>query len=703
VRRFIAKTTTAVLLGTAIVFGWASLTHRVSYVVTHGVSMQPLYHAGDLIVVTRKSSYQIGDIVAYRYSSIVVLHRIVSGNAAGFTTKGDNNKSLDLGHPSSSQIIGRAVLHIPSGGLWLRRAISPTGLGVIAFCLLTAAGGAAQRRRRRGRHRRAARANQSYRAGMPNMPATVSPDTASRSRMSSAMMSPAMRQATAAGIAALALAGAALGAAAWTRSPMQTVAVPPPAAPTMTFSYAATVPRSPAYDGTTVGPPDPVFRRVVNDLAVTFAYQGPPGSVRVEADLSTALKWRATVPLTPTRPITGGRYRGVVHLNLDALQARANAGSAATGLPAGEVTVAVVPRVTTRTGARFAPALTIKLTPLLAVVGEPLVVSGTQAAATTTRVARELSLFGHPLMRVATARLLSASLLLDAILDAIAFVLLLRRFRPDGEADRIRRRHGKLLLQVQPVAPPGDLPVIRVTQFRTLVRLAERYQQLILFWANPAPGSTTFAVFDDAATYWYCTDPAAVAPAAEPASWPVPVAEVEPAAPQWLDPTGGYDPLTSLASRRMLQEEIQQMLDGHGGDRSCLMLIDLDQFARVNQVYGRPAGDALLIAVAERLRRTVRPRDLVARLGDDDFAVMLEDVPRTNVTGLAHRILRTVQEQLIINGTPVTVSATVGVAEARPADSAEDLMQRAASALATAKDSNSEHFAWYADTPASRE
>jgi signal peptidase I len=99
----------------------AVVTGRVGYVVTNGISMEPLYHTGDLVVIAPASLYHIGEIVAYHGDldgHTVVLHRIVGGNAtSGFLMKGDNNHSIDPLHPTASQVIGRAVLHIPKVGI----------------------------------------------------------------------------------------------------------------------------------------------------------------------------------------------------------------------------------------------------------------------------------------------------------------------------------------------------------------------------------------------------------------------------------------------------------------------------------------------------------------------------------------------------------------------------------------------------------
>ena len=118
------------------------LTGHNAIVVTHGVSMNPLYYQGDMVVVARMPSYHVGQIVAYHMQGrdFVVLHRIIGGDAGGFVFKGDNNQSTDPTRPTQKELLGRAVLHIPAGGLWLERITSPTALSTYAFLLLAGAG-----------------------------------------------------------------------------------------------------------------------------------------------------------------------------------------------------------------------------------------------------------------------------------------------------------------------------------------------------------------------------------------------------------------------------------------------------------------------------------------------------------------------------------------------------------------------------------
>src|SRR3712207_3181439 len=86
------------LLLTAVWLFWPlGLGGATSYLATHGISMEPEFSAGDLAILRADQQYEIGDVVGYRSASLdtVVMHRIVSGDAAGFRTQGDNNDWLD--------------------------------------------------------------------------------------------------------------------------------------------------------------------------------------------------------------------------------------------------------------------------------------------------------------------------------------------------------------------------------------------------------------------------------------------------------------------------------------------------------------------------------------------------------------------------------------------------------------------------------
>ncbi|MCW2546801.1 MAG: peptidase, partial [Mycobacterium sp.] len=329
---------------------------QTAYVVTHGVSMQPDYHQGDLVVVTKSSSYHVGEIVAYRASGdrLVVLHRIVGGNAAGFVMKGDNNQSIDATKPTPNQILGRAMLHVPQGGLWLQRLTSPVVLALLAFGIV-AGGGTATATRRRRKKRRGSMSRGTTVPG--TTPRSVTPHSKLATLRES--MSPAWR--TAAGLTAgVAVLGVVIAGVGWSTSADKTSSATTTTSRAITFSYSATVPRSPAYDGTRVSFPDPVFRRLANSVDVRYAYRGTPASVTLAAKLSTTNGWNVTVPLEVAKSSTGGG----AHLDLDAIDARANAAAEATGIPQTQVAVSVVATVHSAGARDFTAALPFTMSAL---------------------------------------------------------------------------------------------------------------------------------------------------------------------------------------------------------------------------------------------------------------------------------------------------------------------------------------------------
>src|SRR5438874_797910 len=119
------------LVAAALVDLWPlSWGGHFGYVTTHGISMQPRFHTGDLAVVRPAAHYSVGDIAAYhnRMLHTVVLHRIVAINDGRYTFKGDNNTWLDVERPVGDQLIGRLALRVPQGGAWLHRMAGAGGL-----------------------------------------------------------------------------------------------------------------------------------------------------------------------------------------------------------------------------------------------------------------------------------------------------------------------------------------------------------------------------------------------------------------------------------------------------------------------------------------------------------------------------------------------------------------------------------------------
>jgi diguanylate cyclase (GGDEF)-like protein len=154
------------------------------------------------------------------------------------------------------------------------------------------------------------------------------------------------------------------------------------------------------------------------------------------------------------------------------------------------------------------------------------------------------------------------------------------------------------------------------------------------------------------------------------------------------------DDLTDLANRSLFEEEVQFAIDAGAGPRLGLVLIRLENFSGTAGGSGPETTDPVLATVAEGLRRTVRPRDMVARLGGVDFAVLLEDVGTAAIDAIAKRITRTVNESMAIGENLVRVQASVGVARGGPAVDAAALIRQAGAAVTQAS-SSAARYAWF--------
>jgi diguanylate cyclase (GGDEF)-like protein/PAS domain S-box-containing protein len=132
----------------------------------------------------------------------------------------------------------------------------------------------------------------------------------------------------------------------------------------------------------------------------------------------------------------------------------------------------------------------------------------------------------------------------------------------------------------------------------------------------------------------------------------------------------------------------------------CVLMLDLDGFKPVNDIAGHDVGDDLLVQVAERLRRTVRDRDLISRLGGDEFAVLIR-AGLDEATVLAERIvaeLRDMHPSAPADGLVLEVSGSVGVTEFDPAEDVATTMRQADLALRAAKTAGKGCVRLHADT-----
>ena len=491
----------------------ALATGEVKLVTTHGISMEPRFHTGDLAVVVPSAHYRVGEIVGYHSPllHIVVLHRIVAEKAGLFTFKGDNNSFLDPRRLPPSAIEGRLWLHVPRGGEVLGWVRYPVVLGFLAFLvvLLGVVGGVSRRRERVGRSGPGAG---SRNGDLPRPePAAVGPAKNSAPSAQPALWWPVgfpLILAAALGMLAL---------AAFAQPVTRSIDRPVSYHQLINFSYGGTAAPGITYPTGAVVSPNPVFVHLVKTLDVkaryTFDATEPGMKAGARTDLSGTIGaiavlrgpqgWQSQLAIVAPVRFSGPTARVDVPVDLSRITTLEKEFAQETGLPLETPVVTVTPTIRVRgtfdgaaLAGHFAPSLPLQAN------GEVLSLasagSGTSLAnypeltphvtGTVNHPVKEpaqMSIVGHS-MGVATARhtgLIGAVVLV--ILALVGGSWVVRRRRMD-EPDRIRAAYGHELVKVS-ASPAGRAPlVVDVETFDQLAHLARRYDCVILEYSEGA-------------------------------------------------------------------------------------------------------------------------------------------------------------------------------------------------------------------------
>ncbi len=162
-----------------------------------------------------------------------------------------------------------------------------------------------------------------------------------------------------------------------------------------------------------------------------------------------------------------------------------------------------------------------------------------------------------------------------------------------------------------------------------------------------------------------------------------------------------HDPLTGLPNRTQLTDRLIQSIK-NAQDRNLYMavvFIDLDEFKPINDTFGHECGDFVLVSVSQTLQKTIRDCDMVARIGGDEFIVLLNDLKNGLHAGLtANRLIKAITRPLQWGEHLVGVSASLGVAVCPThGDEPEDLMKKADEAMYLAKKSGKNGYAFFGE------
>ncbi|MCB0976860.1 MAG: bifunctional diguanylate cyclase/phosphodiesterase [Acidimicrobiales bacterium] len=161
------------------------------------------------------------------------------------------------------------------------------------------------------------------------------------------------------------------------------------------------------------------------------------------------------------------------------------------------------------------------------------------------------------------------------------------------------------------------------------------------------------------------------------------------AAARELEHQARHDPLTGLGNRTLFREELEEALlrDDRVGREPAVLYLDVDGFKKVNDSFGHEAGDAVLVALSERIRRVVGSAGIVARLGGDEFAVLVDGSAssRADAAAIAERLLGALAEPVRAGDREIALSGSVGIDFGGPDADASSLLRNADIAMYRAK------------------
>jgi signal peptidase I len=486
----------ALLLAAVWVLWPVTLGGSTIYVSTHGISMEPRFHTGDLAILRAADHYSVGDVVAYQSPTLktTVMHRIVALDGPRFVFKGDNNSWHDPDHPTQDLLLGKLWLRVPQGGKALAAVKSPLGMIVLGlagalFLGATSTPVARLRGRRRQRPARAARAR--------SLPVR------------------ALARQAVLGSAGVALGSLALGAVLLALPDTQTVPLTVQVLQTGQFTYSGTAVRGTTYPTGRVQTGDAVYTQLARSVTVTFrdhvtgpGLAGLRGTLRLVVTIATPDGWSGTLTSGATAALDGDTLTARVLLDPAHAADVTSRHAAEAGTSGGSATLTVLPQVTLDGGVQghsFTAAAPTGIS--FALSPNILRPASVQPAAFAPSVATPVKTTAVAPRRFQLMSIevpIGVARILDGVVLALSLVVLavaawIGRKRPEDVADELLLRSAARILPVTGFTTGAS--VVDVSDGESLRRVAERLDTVVLHLDGE--DGHTFAVQDMETTYRY--------------------------------------------------------------------------------------------------------------------------------------------------------------------------------------------------------
>lgn len=166
-----------------------------------------------------------------------------------------------------------------------------------------------------------------------------------------------------------------------------------------------------------------------------------------------------------------------------------------------------------------------------------------------------------------------------------------------------------------------------------------------------------------------------------------------------LKALANHDPLTSLANRLLFNKELDKAIEyaDLNNKKMAIMFLDLDRFKLINDTFGHNTGDQLLIEISKRLLTVLREKDIVCRMGGDEFTFLISNInSKEDAAKIANDILKTLEEKYTLEEQEFNISASMGIAfYPEDGNEGETLLKKADIAMYRAKDNGKCNYQFY--------
>ncbi|MEP7133811.1 MAG: signal peptidase I [Chloroflexota bacterium] len=456
-----------------IAFAPVKIGGHSAYIMVNGISMEPNYHTGDLVIVRTAEIYQLGEVVAYRDAEMgqYVIHRIIGTEQGQFILKGDNNSWIDAYHPVHDEIVGKQWIYTPKIGLamqWLRMPIN------LSFTIVLLGG-----------------------VFMTSM--FTKPSHGKKGKNNQSISSGGMLEGTLYLLGFLLLGFIGLAIFAFIK-PVSRSADKISYQQDGNYLYSATGTPG-VYDTEVVRSGEPIFPKLTCFLNIGFTYsilgsqlQAISGTHEMYARVMDVQSgWQRTIPIIPQTAFANNSYFSLATLDLCQVSSLLDLVEKETGLRANTYTIEIVTNVAffaanasgqVITGA-FAPTLAFKFDKVHLYLAntnaesDPMHIMKKDLVDNSNIEANTLSLLGwKPTVGfVRIFALFGTGLSLTGL--GIVGLFFFNTARQSEEAS-IRLRYGSMLMDVYERSLNVALPVIDVTSIDDLAKLAERQNTMIM-------------------------------------------------------------------------------------------------------------------------------------------------------------------------------------------------------------------------------